>query len=283
MHAAKEVCPQIEYVTNRPAKHLKIMRRIPRTLLAFVLLAMPFACLVAAPGWTQQPVVVELFTSEGCSSCPPADAIIIKLSHQRDTSIANLILLEEHVEYWNGQGWTDRFSAPDYTQRQYTYVRQLRLATAYTPQIVIDGHLQASGNSPAAVQQLILEAAKAPKPAAVSLHLVSPEKLQVTVDDPSHSRLQVLFAVTEDDLATKVRGGENGGRTLTHSAVVREIHSLGTTSNSKFEKTVALPNKSDWKKEDLRAVVLVQDPKSGVILGAATIPYVESQPAATGR
>ena len=108
----------------------------------------------------QQPVVVELFTSEGCSSCPPADAMLTKLSHQRNTSIANLILLEEHVEYWNDGGWRDRFSGPTYTQRQYDYVKDFHLATAFTPQIVIDGHLQASGNNPAQVQEFLLQAAK---------------------------------------------------------------------------------------------------------------------------
>ena len=111
------------------------------------------ACLVACFALSassvvaQQPVVVELFTSEGCSSCPPADAMLVKLSHQRNTSIANLILLEEHVEYWNDGGWHDRFSGPTYTERQYDYVKDLHLATAFTPQIVIDGHLQASATT----------------------------------------------------------------------------------------------------------------------------------------
>jgi hypothetical protein len=209
--------------------------------------------------------------------------MLIKLSHQRNTSIANLILLEEHVEYWNDGGWHDRFSGPTYTQRQYDYVKDLHLATAYTPQIVIDGHLQASGNNPTQVQQFLLQAAKAPKPAAVTLRLASPDKLQVTVDNPSRAKMEVLFAITEDDLTTNVRGGENGGRTLSHSAVVRELHKVGSTSDEKFDKTVNLPDKSDWKKADLRAIVLVQNPSSGEILGAAQIPYLAAAPAATGR
>lgn len=237
----------------------------------------------AQPALAQQPVVVELFTSEGCSSCPPADTMLIKLSRQRNTSIAKLILLEEHVEYWNGPNFTDRFSAPTYTQRQSDYVKNLHLATAYTPQIVIDGHLQASGNDPRVVEQMILQSAKAPKPAAVSLHLVSPGKMQVTVDDPASVRLQVLLAITEDDLTTNVRGGENGGRTLNHNAVVRDLHRLGATTDGKFDKTVNLPDKSDWKKENLRAVVLAQDPNSGVILGAAEVPYTPEAPAVAGR
>ena len=93
------------------------------------------------------------------------------------------------------------------------------------------------------------------------------------VEDSSHGRQRVLLAVTEDDLTTNVRGGENGGRVLKHSAVVRSLRSLGSTSNGKFETTVNLPAKSDWKKQSLRAVVLVQNGSSGLILGAASIAY----------
>jgi len=251
--------------------------------LAVFLMVVCSAALLTKPTSAQQPVVVELFTSEGCSSCPPADAMLIQLSHQRNTSIAKLILLEEHVEYWNGPGWTDRFSAPVYTQRQSDYVRDFHLATAYTPQIVIDGHLQASGNDHSSVEQFLLQAAKTPKPAAVSLQLVSPGKLQVTVDDPAGARLQILLAVTEDDLTSNVRGGENGGRTLNHNAVVRDLRRLGTTTNGKFDKTVNLPENSDWKKDRLRVVALAQDPKSGTILGAADLPYGAPVSPANGR
>jgi len=256
-----------------------------RFLMSVVASVMATACLgLSVPNsMAQQPVVVELFTSEGCSSCPPADAMLTKLSHQRNTNIANLILLEEHVEYWNDGRWHDRFSGPTYTQRQYDYVKDLQLKTAYTPQIVIDGRLQASGNNPAQVQQFLLQAAKSPKPTPVTLHLTSPDKLEVTVDNPSRARMEVLFAVTEDDLTTNVRGGENGGRTLTHSAVVRELHKVGSTSDDKFDKVINLPDKSDWKKPDLRAIVLVQNPSSGEILGAAQIPYSAAASVAGGR
>jgi hypothetical protein len=237
---------------------------------------------LAKPAQAQPPVVVELFTSEGCSSCPPADAMLTKLSHQRDTKIAKLILLEEHVEYWNNGGWTDPFSGPTYTQRQYDYTKELHLATAYTPQIVVDGHLQASGNDPHAVEQLILDAAKTPMPAAVTLHLASPGKLQVMVDNAPSAKLDVLLAVTEDDLTNNVRAGENSGRTLTHSAVVREMHRLGVTSDGKFDKSVSLPDKSGWKKDNLRAIVLVEDSSSGAIVGAAELPYAAPSSGATG-
>lgn len=231
----------------------------------------------------QQPVVVELFTSEGCSSCPPADALLTQLNRQHVAGSARLILLGEHVEYWNPLGWTDRFSSPIFTQRQNDYVKQLHLTTAYTPQMVIDGHLQTVGNDAAAVQRTIAEAAATPKPASTSLRFVSPTELQVTVEDSEHVRQRVLLAITENDLTTNVGGGENGGRVLKHSAVVRDLHTLGSTYNGKFETTVQLPAKSNWKKQDLRAIVLVQNSASGTIVGAASIPYSLESPAVIGH
>jgi hypothetical protein len=237
----------------------------------------------ALPSPAQQPVVVELFTSEGCSSCPPADALLGELNRHHIAGVAELILLAEHVEYWNSPSWTDRFSSPIYTQRQGDYVKQLHLATAYTPQMVIDGHFQTVGSDAASVQRLIAQASSVTKPAAVSLRFDPTGRLQVGVGDSSQGRSRVLLAITEDALTTNVKGGENGGRLLKHSAVVREMRPLGTTSNGKFETTLNLPAQSDWKKPDLRAVVLVQNPGSGQILGAASIAYPPAGSASAGR
>ncbi len=240
-------------------------------------------CLTAAAAVAQQPVVVELFTSEGCSSCPPADALLSQLSKQRNTTSVELILLEEHVEYWNGHGWNDRFSAPAFTQRQYEYEKQFHLASAYTPQVVIDGRLQTSGGNPTAIQQRLAEAARAPKSATVALNFTAPDKLQVTATDPSNDKLRVLLAVTEDNLSTKVGGGENGGRVLKHDAVVRDLRPIGTLSNGRFEKTVNVSDKSDWKKDDLRAIVLLQDESDDSIRGAASVPFNTHATAAAGH
>ena len=232
----------------------------------------------------QQPVVVELFTSEGCSSCPPADALLTSLSRQRTSAGGmELILLGEHVEYWNDLGWRDRFSASTYTQRQYDYVRHLHLATAYTPQVVIDGRLQTVGSDSAAVQRMIAESARSNKPATVNLTLVAPGKLHVKVVVSGSGKEQVLLAITEDNLNTTVQAGENGGRVLTHNAVVREFDPLGWVANGRFDKDVGLPGPRGWKPQDVRVVVLVQDAHSGVILGAASVPFESASPAAKGR
>jgi hypothetical protein len=255
----------------------------PLSAIASTLLSAILVVSAAQLGMAQQTVVVELFTSEGCSSCPPADALLTQLSKQRNTTKTELILLGEHVEYWNGQGWNDRFSAPSFTQRQYEYARHFHLASAYTPQMVIDGHLQTVGGNAPALQRMIAESARTPKSAAVSLNFVATDKLQVTVMDASNTRPRILLAVTEDNLTTKIGGGENDGRVLVHNAVVRELRSLGTVSNGRFEKTVNLHDNSDWKRNDLRAIVLVQDESDDAIRGAASLPYYAGTATAAAR
>jgi hypothetical protein len=256
------------------------------TMLGHAALVLAITAILAAPGGAQarQPVVIELFTSEGCSSCPPADALLSQLSKQRNAvNGIELILLGEHVEYWNGPGWRDRFSAPVYTQRQYDYVRQLHLATAYTPQTVIDGHLQTTGGNAGGLNQFIAESARTPKSAKITIELIGPDKWKVSVTEAGNRKLKVLLAVTEDNLATHVGGGENGGRTLQHDAVVRELEQVGTTANGQFEKIVSTHSKRDWKQDDLRAIVIVQDADSGEIHGAASSRWQGAAFAAGGR
>lgn len=249
--------------------------RCMRLLFHLVVFGLAACCMLTAnPSLGQQAVVVELFTSEGCSSCPPADAILSQLSKQRNAVRGiDLIVLGEHVEYWNDQGWRDRFSAPVYTQRQYDYVHELHLATAFTPQIVVDGHRQTVGGNADAVKRLILESAQVPKPATATLEWTAPNQLHIQVTDTTAAKEKVFLAVTEDNLQTHVDGGENGGRTLKHDAVVRELQTVGVVTNGRFEKTVNLQSKNDWKVNDLRLVVLIQDPGSGEIQGAASIPF----------
>ena len=161
-----------EAVTNWPIRASRTMR-VAYVILDIACWAEPY---LARTLLAQQVVVVELFTSEGCSSCPPADALLGQLSKQRDTTSIELVLLGEHVEYWNGQGWNDRLLGASFTQRQYDYAKRFHLASAYTPQMVIDGHLQTTGGNAPAMQKLIADAAHAPKPPqsrSTSSHLAS--------------------------------------------------------------------------------------------------------------
>lgn len=221
----------------------------------------------------QSPVVVELFTSEGCSSCPPADAALLELSRQPTQNGAPLILLGEHVDYWNYIGWTDRFSSKQFSERQSDYARAFHLGSVYTPQMVIDGQVQFVGNDAPEVRRKIDEAARDAKPAQVSLAWAGKGRLQITVQSQAAMRGKVLLAVTEDGLSTAVGSGENGGHTLHHAAVVRQLRDVGKLDNGKFAKTVSVDAPSGWNVSQLKVAVLVQDAASEKIVGAAQVAY----------
>ncbi len=244
------------------------MKKFALHFLSIIALVASFA----SGAWAQTPVVIELFTSEGCSSCPPADALLVELSHKSPPSGVQLILLGEHVDYWNYIGWTDRFSSAAFSERQNDYAKQLHLATVYTPQMVVDGHLQLVGNGAAEVYRDISKAAADPKPAQVSLRWEPQQKLHIVVQAPAGERPKVLVAITEDGLSTAIGKGENSGRTLQHAAVVRQLRQLGTAVNGQFEANVDVAAHPDWNPAKLKAIVLVQQP-GGKILGAAALDY----------
>jgi hypothetical protein len=213
-------------------------------------------------------VVVELFTSEGCSSCPPADALLGRLRQEKVVDGVEVVPLGLHVDYWDFQGWRDRFSSAAYSERQLRYASKLRISGPYTPQMVVDGAAEFEGGDAPRARTLIARAAARPASADIQLTL-STDKLQVQVKAQPAVDGEVLLAITEDNLQTKVIAGENGGHELRHSAVVRDLRSLGRLHNGIFEAAVPLNLKKDWKRDDLRIVVFVQEPHTGPIDGAA--------------
>lgn len=219
------------------------------------------------------PVVVELFTSEGCSSCPPADALLSKLHQSGTVEGAEVLILGEHVDYWNHLGWSDRFSSAGFTQRQGEYARRFDLDSSYTPQMVIDGRTELVGNDERGVRRQLALAAHAPKPAQVKLSWNGDSLLQVDVNTANGDDEKVLLAITEDGLSTQVGNGENGGRTLRHSGVVRELREVGQVHHGQFASVVKAARHPDWKSENLRAVVFVQKSGHGDITGAASLAY----------
>ncbi len=225
-------------------------------------------------GIAQNPVVVELFTSEGCSSCPPADAVLLQLSQQPEVNGAQVILLGEHVDYWNYIGWTDRFSSKQFSERQSDYAKALP-AEVYTPQMVIDGQEQFVGNDAAEVRTRIAAAAKRPKPAQVSLAWEGNGRLRVSVHSSQVTKAEILLALTEDGLSTQIANGENGGKTLHHAAVVRQLSQIGEVTNGSFDKTIDVARKSAWNAGQLKIAILVQDSASKKILGAGSIPFAQ--------
>jgi hypothetical protein len=230
-----------------------------------------------APG----PVVIELFTSEGCSSCPPADRMLAQLQNQHKLGNAELIVLGEHVDYWNSLGWQDRFSQHSLTQRQESYAR-VSNTQVYTPELVVDGQPSDTGSDPAAILRSINGSARRPKQAQVSTDWAGPGQLRVSVANGGNGNAVLLF-VTEDDLSTKVKAGENGGTTLHHAAVVRQVRRLGETRKGSFNDTAAIKWDPDWQPKAVRFLVLVQERNgAGKIVGAAAVKPREPVSAAQG-
>jgi hypothetical protein len=176
------------------------------------------------------------------------------------------------VDYWNYLGWTDRFSSEAYSLRQQKYAESFRINGPYTPQMVVDGAWQFTGSNSSRAHQAILEAAQRPQQAEIHIAPAQPDKWQIQATCAAGIPGEVMLAVTEDNLATKVQAGENGGRELRHAAVVRQLRSLGPVRDGNFNTTVALNLPKDWKRDDLRIVVFVQNPATESIEGAATLP-----------
>jgi hypothetical protein len=219
------------------------------------------------------PIVVELFTSEGCSSCPPADDLLAKLEKTQPVPGARLIVLSEHVDYWNRLGWRDPFSSADFTARQNTYAQAFEQDGPYTPEAVVDGRKGFVGSSGRDAKAALEDALKQPK-ASVTLR-AAPEgagiNLSIEVKDiPGSKDADVILAITETGLQSNVRSGENSGRLLKHTGVVRRMTVLGKTKGDAYTAQTSISLPKDWKRENLRAVVFVQDRRTKHIVGAAT-------------
>lgn len=199
-------------------------------------------------------VVVELYTSQGCSSCPPAERVLSELARDRPDVIA----LAFHVDYWNRLGWADPWSQPAWSARQEAYARD-HDARIYTPALVIDGADDVVGSQRAAVEAAI---ARAPRlPPIVGAATVVGDRLRVTATLPSGSHGAV--AIIEDALITAVAAGENAGVTMTNDRVVRALVPLAGAAE--------VPLDADWQRGALEAVVLAAD-GDGRLIAAARLP-----------
>jgi hypothetical protein len=210
-----------------------------------------------------------LFTSEGCSSCPPADIVLSRL--ERD----GVIVLGEHVDYWDGQGWQDRFSSPLFTSRQQDYGNAMHTGNVYTPQMVVDGQKEVLGTDVRAVQLAIVDAARRPR-APVGLRMAGEQVIEIQVGKLPYGshKADVLLAVTETGLESSVSAGENNGRSLRHAAVVRTMSRIAEVDPQKPGEYVAqarLNLKPEWVRANLKLVLLVQDRENRHILGAASL------------
>ena len=223
------------------------------------------------------PVLVELFTSEGCSSCPPADEFVQKLDTLQPVPGAQLIILSEHVDYWDHDGWRDPNSSHALTERQDAYVHALGQSTPHTPEIIVDGTKELKISDAHDVETVFQQAAATVK---IPVHIIgvtlnkdAPNTLRAHVDaDASadeHSA-DLFLAVALDHVDSQVLRGENGGRHLTHVAVVQQIAKIGKLNKGKtFAEDVQLKLKAATNLDQIRVVAFAQESGPGKLHGAA--------------
>jgi hypothetical protein len=215
----------------------------------------------------RQAVLVELFTSEGCSSCPPADALLERLDRSQPFPEAEIVVLSEHVDYWNHIGWADPYSSPAFSARQEQYARRFRTQGPYTPQMVVDGRSELVGSDARAVESAIRSAAKYPKADTRISEDGGSAIIDVAPLPSGTARKAGVFAAYAMDSGTQdVVRGENKGRRLHHVAIAKELKQIGTVDDRTGFK-IQLPVESG-----ARLIVFVQEFGNGPVLGAAMRP-----------
>jgi hypothetical protein len=254
---------------------MRLFHALAIAALSAAVLVAPAAAQPAATGRT--PVLVELFTSEGCSSCPPADALLAKLDHDQPIANAEIIVLGEHVDYWDEQGWHDRFSSHQYTERQSSYCARLNVNGPYTPQMIVDGFDQFTGNDgPHALIAIKHAALSAKIPLKLSQPAVDGRKVSASVSIPAPTNAKpdtALYAALVDPTdTTDVRGGENGGHQLNHVGVVRTLERIGTVKDlNAGPVSFHLTAPKDANPPGMRVVVFAQLSGPGAVLGADSV------------
>jgi hypothetical protein len=236
--------------------------------------------LLTALAWAaggDAPVLIELFTAEGCSSCPPADHFLEQLDAAQPIRGANLIVLSEHVDYWDGQGWPDPYASKAFTERQGTYERGLKIREPFTPQFIVDGTIDmrlshrerisdqlhaasAAAKVPVSIESLRIETGAAPTISGV-----------VNADAvPGQRSCELFVGIALDRADTQVLRGENRGQHLTHVAVLRELDSVGKVPpGSAVHRPFSLALRPGLDNSRLRVVAFLQQPGPGAVLGAA--------------
>jgi hypothetical protein len=212
----------------------------------------------------QTPVLVELFTSEGCSSCPPADRFLEQLDKVQPLAGVQVVVLSEHVDYWNHDGWVDPFSSAEFTNRQQEYDTRLK-SEPFTPQMVVDGSRQCVGSSVMEAGAAIRAAAGEPK---LTIRIVPGSHagfVSVEVDGSAGPHRADVYAALAEDGESSVLAGENRGAKLHHVAIVRKLRKLGKLDKaSSFRGEISIDSFAGG-----RLVAFVQEPDDGPVLGTA--------------
>ena len=223
------------------------------------------------------PVIVELFTSEGCSDCPPADLLLDKLMATQPVTGAEIVGLGEHVTYWDQLGWKDRFSSAAVTSRQQVYQTRFNTESIYTPQMVVDGRAEFVGSDASAARKAIEKTLTAPH-GIVKLD-VDGGRVGVSVTDLPRvgkgDRADIIVLVTESGLTTDVKRGENHGKVLRHAPVVRYLATIGqiAADTASGSARADIPIDTGWRRNHLAVVAFVQEQRGRAILASASAAF----------
>jgi hypothetical protein len=255
----------------------------PLFALSLCLLAVPLKSPAGSPGSSvntapSSVVVVELFTSEGCSSCPPADALLQQIN-LKQTAAGQLIAgISEHVTYWNGLGWKDPYSLPVFTDRQSVYASHLSPEGSYTPQMVLNGRYQFVGSDASALERALGEEARREH---LELRIVSSATTAKGIDvkfaftGSSSKPLDIMAVLADDTDRSNVLRGENSGRQLQHVSVARSMTRVATVRDD-GEHSVHLPFPEGFSTSSgtgHHLILFAQEQRQGAILGATTIAF----------
>ena len=221
----------------------------------------------------RQPLLLELFTSEGCSSCPPAEKLLAKFQETQPFENAEVITLAFHVDYWDYLGWKDKYASPLYTQRQRVYGRKFRMGGTYTPQMVVDGRFQFVGSREKEAEIAVQRALKTSK-ANIDFENTPNDQMRILANGLDLKETSTLYlAVAEDNISSRIKRGENAGKNLKHVSVVRSLKAVrkiepGTRS---VTAEIKVDFKESWSKEDLKLVGFIQENKSRGVLATLLV------------
>jgi hypothetical protein len=224
------------------------------------------------------PVLVELYTSQGCSSCPPADEVFSTWAREAFER-GEIVPLAFHVDYWDRLGWKDPFSSSAATRRQRFYARALGLRYAYTPQMIVAGRVEFNGSDLSRARREVERFSSGRDPADIVVapsfvdgRLTVKVKIRTETDFPVGAVPLAMLAVFENGHVTRVTRGENAGRTLRGDFVVRDFASLGPLpeDGKGFEKSAEVNWDPSWKKENSGVAVFIQDNKTFEVYAAAS-------------
>lgn len=247
------------------------------TLAAFLLVtvlgttAFIKAKMIAKPSPDKGFAVIELFTSEGCSSCPPADDLVAKI--EKESGDKPVYILAYHVDYWNRLGWKDQFSSADFTKRQNDYANYLHLQSVYTPQIVVNGKTEFVGSEEGTLRNAIRTNLQKAASAQLSLNVLNLDQKRADIKytaEGADKNTVLLIAVLQKNAQTKVLSGENGGHTLSHIQIVRKLQEVKLNENGGTAK-VSLPAGFDAKSWEI--IGFLQNTSTGIISAAAKVSF----------